>query len=103
MFCDEGVFRIIEDIYIKHPDESSHLLPMLGAFHMAKVAQHCVCKYIKGSGFEEALVENKVFVVKVMESVLNGKHYVRSLRGLNINTEAIYTYYKVGSILQVPQ
>ena len=52
---------------------------MLGAFHMAKVAQHCAGKYIKGSGFEDALVENKVFVVKVMESVLNGKHYVRSL------------------------
>ena len=64
---------------------------MLGAFHIAKVAQHCVGKYIKGSGFEDALVENKVFVVKVMESVLNGKHYVRSLRGLNIITEAILT------------
>ena len=64
---------------------------MLGAFHMAKVAQHCVGKYIKGSGFEDALVENKVFVVKVMENVLNGKHFVRSLRGLNIITEAILT------------
>ena len=85
LFCDEGVFRIVVDIYIKHPDEFSHLLPMLGAFHMAKVAG----KYIKGSGFEDALVENKVFGVKVMESVLNGKHYVRSLRGLNIITEAI--------------
>ena len=58
---------------------------------MAKVAQHCAGKYIKGSGFEDALVENKVFVVKVMESVLNGKHYVRSLRGLDIITEAILT------------
>ena len=49
LFCDEGVFRIVVDIYLKHYEEFQNLLPMLGAFHMTKVAQHSAGKYISGT------------------------------------------------------
>ena len=34
---------------------------MLGAFHKAKVAKHPAGKYIRDSGFEDALIESKTF------------------------------------------
>ena len=33
VFADEGVFRIMLDIYLKCPDTFSDLVPMLGGFH----------------------------------------------------------------------
>ena len=56
---------------------------------MAKCAQHCIGKYIKGTGLEDCLVETGVFGVKVMESCLAGTHYVRSMRGIQIVSNAI--------------
>ena len=87
--CDEGVFRILAEISLQRPTEFKTLVPMLGSFHLSKAAQHCIGKLIKGSGFEDALVETKVFGLKVVESVLGGTHYVRSLRGLLIVSEVL--------------
>ena len=56
---------------------------------MSKCAQHCIGKYIKGTGLEDCLVETGVFGVKVMESFLAGTHYVRSMRGIQIVSNAI--------------
>ena len=56
---------------------------------MMKAFQHCIGKYLKGSGIEDALIETKTFGVNVVESVLNGTHYVRSMRGLLIISEVI--------------
>ena len=47
LFCDEGVFRAVIHIYLNHNEEFQNLLPMLGAFHMPKIAQHSVGKYIR--------------------------------------------------------
>ena len=46
---------------------------------MTKVAQHSAGKYIGDSGFEDAMVETKIFGIKILESVFNGAH-IRSLR-----------------------
>ena len=56
---------------------------------MTKVAQHSARKYIRDSGFEDALIETKIFGIKILETVFNGTHYIRSLRGLLIISEAI--------------
>ena len=64
---------------------------MLGAFHMAKIAQHSAGKYIRDSGFEDALIETKTFGIKVLQSVFDGTHYIRSLRGLLLISEAIHS------------
>ena len=77
VFCDERVFRIMIDIYLKCPGKFKKLFPMLGVFHMTKCVQHCIGKYIKGSGLADSLVETNVFGVKVIQSVLNCSRYAR--------------------------
>ena len=61
---------------------------MLGAFHMAKCAQYSGGKYIRGSGFEDVFIERKTFKIKFIKSVFDGTHYIKSLRGLLIVSEA---------------
>ena len=60
IFCDEGVYRIMVDIYIKCPEKFKALVPCLGSFHMGKCLEHCIGKHIKGTGLEDALIEYKV-------------------------------------------
>ena len=91
LFCDKGVFRIVIHIYLNHNEKFQNLLPMLGAFHMAKIAQHSAGKYIRDSGFEDALIETKTFGIKVVQNVFDGTQYIRSLRGLLIISEAIHS------------
>ena len=91
LFCDEGVFRIVVDIFLQHPLQFQSLVPCLGGFHMAKCAQHCIGKYIRGSGLEDSLLETSIFGIKIVEQFLNGTHYVRSLRGILILAEGIET------------
>ena len=43
---------------------------------------HCIGNYAKGSSLEDALIEIKVFEVKILEQVLSGTSFVRSLREL---------------------
>ena len=45
-FCDEGVYRIVVNIYLKCLNELKMLVPGFGGFHMAKCVQHCIGKYI---------------------------------------------------------
>ena len=56
---------------------------------MAKCVQRCIGKYIRGTGLEDSLVETGIFGVKVMESILGGTDYVRSLRGVQILSNPI--------------
>ena len=84
IFCDEGVYRIFVDIYLKCPNEFKMLVPCLGGFHMAKYVQHCIGKCIRGSGLDDAFVEIQVFEKKVIKQVLNDTNYIRSLRTILI-------------------
>ena len=87
--CDEGVFRIAREIQLVRPYEFDNLVLCLGSFHMAKIALGCIGKYLRGSGAENILIESGTFGVNVVESVLSGKHYTRSLKGLQLLKEAL--------------
>ena len=84
VFCDEGVYRLVVEIYLKCPEKFKPLVLCLGGFHMAKCLQHCIGKYIKGTGLDDVLLETKIFDKKTIEQILNGTHYVRSLIGFII-------------------
>lgn len=86
--CDEGVYRIAREIQLIRPMEFKKIVLCMGSFHMAKVALGCLGKNLKGSGAEIILTESSVFGPNVVESVLNGKNYVRSLKGLQLLKEA---------------
>ena len=70
VFADEGVFRIMLDIYLKCFDRFSDLVSMLGGFHMVKCVRRCIGKYIKDTGLGDALVETGVFGPKVIDSFI---------------------------------
>ena len=89
VFCDEGVYRIVAEITLQNQVEFQKLVPLLGGFHMAKAAEHCIGKLVKGSGLDDTLVETKVFGVKVVEQVISGGHYERSLRAYLILEDVI--------------
>ena len=65
LFCDEGVLRIVLDIYLQKKNEFCNVIPMLGDFHTAKYIEHCIGKYIQGSCIEESLRQTQVFGVNV--------------------------------------
>ena len=48
---------------------------------MVKAAWHAIGKYVKESGLDDILKYVKVYGLKILESVIAGTHYVRSLRG----------------------
>jgi hypothetical protein len=87
--CDEGVYRIAREIQLLRPTEFDNIVLCLGTFHMAKVALGCIGKYMRNSGAEEIFVENGIFGVNVVESVMTGKHYNRSMKGIQLMNEAL--------------
>ena len=61
----------------------------MGLFHMIKVVLNCREKYLQGGGAETIWIESGTFGVNVVQSVLNGRHYVRSVKGMTILSEAL--------------
>lgn len=89
IFCDEGVYRIAKEIQMLRPAEFSNLVIALGSFHMIKVVLSCIGKYLSGSGAESIWVESKSFGLNVVDSVLSGKNYSRSVKGIMQLGEAL--------------
>ena len=87
--CDEGVFRLVIQIYLEKPQLFENIFPMLGHFHMAKAALRCAGQFLRGSGAEDSFIESRIFGQKTLESVLTGRHYYRSFCGLVMMGEAI--------------
>ena len=88
LFCDDGFYQIIVDIYLKCPEKFKQLIPCMGSFHMAKCVQHCIGKYMSRSVIEDAFLK-QLLDKKIVQHFLNGTHYVRSLRAISISTDAI--------------
>ena len=76
LFCNEGAFKVLADIILQKQDQFRNLIPMLGGFHTVKWLQDSVGKYIRGSALDESLRQTRVFGVKIVDSVLDGMHYV---------------------------
>ena len=79
---------------------------MLGSFNTAKCVQHCIGKYIQGSGIEDSLTQTKVLGVKVLKSVLDGTNYARALKVILILSNAItrlkwQAFLKTKDVVQV--
>lgn len=104
--CDEGVYHIAREIQLICPEEFKDIVLCMGSFHMAKVSLGCLGKYLKGSGAESILVESATFGVNVVDSVLCGKNYIRSFKGLQFLKEALLrlqwqAFFEQGDNVQV--
>ena len=89
VWCDEGVFAIACDIYLDETEQFKDVFLCMGPFHWTRVLLRCQGKLLRGSGPDDALIECGVFGPGVIESVLNGSHYVRALTGMLIVEDLI--------------
>ena len=87
--CDEGVYHIAREITLCHKDEFQDIVLCLGSFHMIKVLLGCLGKFIESSGAESIFVENSLFGINVVQSVLSGSNYVRSVKGMMLLCEVM--------------
>ena len=90
VWCDDGVFSPAMDIILSEPKPFDNILLMLGPFHWTKVLLRCTGRLFTGSGIDDALKECEVFGPSVLDSMINGGHYVRSLTGVLIIEDVIY-------------
>ena len=84
-----SISKIAVAIFFQKEDQFRNLIPMFGDFHTEKCLQQIIAKYIRGSRLEETLHRTCVFGVKISKFVLDGTHYVQSLKGLLIVVNAI--------------
>ncbi len=61
-----------------YPDHFANVIIRLGAFHMACAYIGALGALMKGSGFEEVIVESAVCASGLVEKVMSGKHYNRA-------------------------
>ena len=89
LWADEGVFNIIVDIYLHEPDTFKNIFPCMGPFHWCRIILRCAGKLLRGTGIDDAMIECEIFGPVVIESALNGSHYVRALTGVLIVEDVI--------------
>ena len=90
VWCDDGVFAPAMEIVLSEPDTFKSIFLMLGPFHWTKVLLRCVGRLFAGSGIDDSLKECEIFGPIVLDSVMNGGHYVRSMTGMLIIEDVIY-------------
>lgn len=93
VFCDQGVYQIARHILFCNPDEFGCLVILgnflLGNFHAIKIGLACIGKYLRDSGVENILIEVNVFGPQVVNQVLEGTNYARSIKGFFYLAEAL--------------
>ena len=68
-------------------EKERELFDELGSFHKAKVVLHCIGKYTKASWYDTAFTQAHICGTHTLQTVRNGSHYVRALRGMQIILE----------------
>ncbi len=87
--CDEGVYKIAKEIQLQHPHKFNNIVLCLGSFHIIKIIEGCIGKYLEGSGAVPIWTDNEIFGTNIVKQVLCGKHYKRSLTCLFMLAESI--------------
>ncbi|OXU18367.1 hypothetical protein TSAR_009883 [Trichomalopsis sarcophagae] len=89
LFCDEGVYRIARHIVFEKSDEFNNIILCLGNFHIIKVLQTCIGKYLKNSGIENIFIETALFGINTVEQLMSGTNYARCVKGLTYLIESL--------------
>ena len=77
LWCDEGVYRIGKELQLLNRNLYENIFLGLGGFHMEKVLIACCGSYFKDTGIDNIFVENKIFGLGVVNSVMSGVNYIR--------------------------
>lgn len=78
--CDEGVYKIAKHIQFLNGKEFDKIILCLGSFHLTKVMQACIGKYLQYSGINNIFIEAGLFGLCVVDQILSGNHYTRCMK-----------------------
>ena len=84
-------YHTLADILMEEHETFSDVHGMMGGFHWEKDLLKCCGRFLRGSGMDDALVENKVFGKLVLNQALEGSHYVRALYCMLLVSDLIST------------
>ena len=87
--CDEGVYHIVMDELMHEPDAFNDVHAVMGMFHFTKAILRCAGRYLRGSGIEDALIEQDIFGKLTLKTVMEGTHYARSFTGMIMISDMI--------------
>ena len=92
---DEGVYHIVADITMEEHEKFDDIHGVMAFFHSIKTVLKCNGRYLRGSGFDEALTINGIFGKLILNQVIEATHYVRALYGnLLINDLVVCLMYE---------
>ena len=60
LWSDEGAYHFAKEIQLSYPQKFSNIFLGIGGFHLEKVVIGCLGTYLKSSGIQNLLVEEKV-------------------------------------------
>ena len=86
---DLAVVKKAYAIIWQNPQGLDDIIVRMGVFHLTCAYMAALGKSIRGSGFEEILVESGICASGSIAKVLNGKHYNRAIRVHKIVLEAL--------------
>ena len=90
LWFDEGVYQIAKELQLLNPDGFGNIFLDLWGFHLGKIIIACIGKFLEESGVESVFVENEIFGLGVVKTVMNGGHYVRGKCGMGLISEALH-------------
>ena len=74
-----------------NPDGFGNIFFGLGRFHLEKIIIAYIGKFLEESGAESVFVENEIFGLWVVKTVMNGGHLLaRGKRGMRLISEALH-------------
>ena len=89
LLSDERVYRIAKELQLQHPEQFCNIFLGVGGLHSEKVITASCGDYLEECGIDGIRLENEIFEVSVVKSVINGNIYVRGKRGISLIAEAL--------------
>ena len=87
LWSDEGAYHFAKEIQLSYPQKFSNIFLGIGGFHLEKVVIGCLGTYLKSSGIQNLLVEEKVYGRAVVNLAMSGRNYIWGKRGMSLIAE----------------
>ena len=87
LWSDNEVYHIAKEIQLLYPRKFSNIFLGISGFYLEKVVIGCLDTYLKSSGIQYLLVEEKVYGPVVINSVMSGGNYIRGKREISLIAE----------------
>ena len=89
VFADEKMYAIAREIQFQKQNEFVDLDVCLGNFRLTKIFCVCIGMFLEGSGARNIIAESGTFGIYVIDIVMNGTKYTKSVKRLMILCESL--------------